>query len=498
MARATDAEKEVVAVRLCGRAGGPRQLASRVGGPRREGRAAATAPRPRRRGPGGIYAEGAFSAFAARLGDAPGLTTPRTTRTRPPGSSRRSSGDLAARATEEDACGPERYSRWQRYYNGIALDLDELYAWGWADLRRINERMWELAGELAPGAIRLADVATTLDADDARAIFGTDALLERLESLTQATVAMLDGAHFDIDERIRRCDARLAPEGSSAAPYYIAPSEDLSRPGTTWFPTLGRTRFPWWRNVSTWYHESVPGHHLQDATFLLASDRLSRFQRTEAWTSGNGEGWALYAERLMEELGAFTDPAEELGYLAGQAVRAARIVVDLGLHLGFPAPEDLGSLGGFGDCSSRPWTPEMAVALLEERAILDHETAVSEVERYLAIPGQATSYKVGERVWLQAREDGEVPPRRRLRPEAVPRVRAAARPDGARPVPRRALAAGTGRSQRALSQHEAEAGARVVGVGTGGVARHLLPAERGRTALGRGLRGARSRGTACT
>jgi uncharacterized protein (DUF885 family) len=312
---------------------------------------------------------------------------------------------VAPLATDVEACGPTRYPRWLRYYNGAELDLDELYEWGWADLRRINERMWELATTLAPSATRLADVAAALDADDDRAIFGTDALLERLEAFTQSTVKSLDGVHFDIDPRVRRCDARLAPEGSAAAPYYFPPSEDLSRPGTTWFPTLGRTRFPWWRSASTWYHESVPGHHLQDATLRVSADRLSRFQRTMAWTSGNGEGWALYAERLMEELGAFTDAGDELGYLEGQGLRAARIVVDLGLHLGYRAPKDLGELGGLGDCSSQPWTPEMAVALLEERAIQDHEFAVSEIDRYLAIPGQATSYKVGERVWLAARED---------------------------------------------------------------------------------------------
>jgi len=313
--------------------------------------------------------------------------------------------EVAPTAVGAEACGAERYPRWLRYYNGADLDLEELYAWGWEDLRRINERMWELAAQLAPGADRLADVAAALDADDARAIVGTEALLARLESFTQATVAALNGVHFDIDPRVRRCDARLAPEGSAAAPYYIAPSEDLTRPGTTWFPTLGRSRFPWWRSASTWYHEAVPGHHLQEATARLATDRLSRFQQSMAWTSGYGEGWALYAERLMEELGAFTDAGDELGYLEGQGLRAARIVVDLGLHLGYRAPEDLGELRGLGDCSSRPWTPQMAVALLEERAIQDHEFAVSEVDRYLAIPAQATSYKVGERVWLAARED---------------------------------------------------------------------------------------------
>ncbi|HEV3213850.1 MAG TPA: DUF885 domain-containing protein [Acidimicrobiales bacterium] len=318
--------------------------------------------------------------------------------------------DVAPAATGDEACGPVRYPVWLRYYNGAVLDLDELYAWAWSDLRRINERMWELAATLAPGAARLSDVAAALDADDDRAILGTDALLERLESFTQATIEALDGVHFDIDPRIRRCDARLAPEGSAAAPYYWGPSEDLSRPGTTWFPTLGRTRFPWWRSASTWYHESVPGHHLQDATSLISGDRLSRFQRTLAWTSGYGEGWALYAERLMEELGGFTDPGDELGYLEGQALRAARIVVDLGLHLGYPAPKDVGEIGTLGDRASKPWTPPMAVALLEERAIQDHEFAVSEVDRYLAIPAQATSYKIGERAWLAAREEA----RRRL------------------------------------------------------------------------------------
>ncbi|HUY16759.1 MAG TPA: DUF885 domain-containing protein [Acidimicrobiales bacterium] len=313
--------------------------------------------------------------------------------------------ELAPHANEHDACGLERYRAWSKYWNGAVLDFDELYAWGYADLRRINARMWEIAGELAPEATSLAEVARLLDRDPARAIEGTDELLRRLIFFTEQAVQKLDGVHFDIDPRIRFCDARLAPEGSAAAPYYIPPSEDLSRPGTTWFPTLGATSFSWWSQASTWYHEGVPGHHLQCATSILEADKQSRFHRLEAWTSGYGEGWALYAERLMNELGFFDDLGDEMGYLACQALRAARVMVDIGLHLQLRVPDDLGLLGDLGDCSGQVWTAPMAVAVLEERAIQGHDMSVSEVERYLGLPAQAISYKVGERSWMRAREE---------------------------------------------------------------------------------------------
>ena len=311
---------------------------------------------------------------------------------------------LALSAGDHEACGPERYAAWSQYWNGAVLDFEELYAWGFDDLQRINARMWEIAQQLLPGATSLAEVAAHLEADPARLIEGTDELLRRLIGFTEDAVAKLDGVHFDIDPRIRFCDARLAPEGGAAAPYYIPPSEDLSRPGTTWFPTLGATTFSWWSHASTWYHEGVPGHHLQCATSIIEADRQSRFHRLEAWTSGYGEGWALYAERLMNELGFFEDLGDEMGFLAGQALRAARIVGDIGLHLELPVPAGFGSLADFGDCSGKAWTPPMAVAVLEERAIQPHEMSVSEVDRYLGLPAQAISYKVGERVWMRTRE----------------------------------------------------------------------------------------------
>jgi hypothetical protein len=311
--------------------------------------------------------------------------------------------ELAPRTKATDAVGEARYARWVEAWNGASPDLDELYAWSITDLVRIHDRMVDLGRELAPLATSLTEVATILDGDPTRTIVGTDALLAKLKAFTAETVIAMDGVHFDIDPRVRFCDARIAPDGGAAAPYYIGPSEDLSRPGTTWFPTLGATEFPWWRSASTWYHEAVPGHHLQHATAILLADRQTRFHRLAGWLSGWGEGWALYAERLMDELGAFTDPADELGYLANQALRAARVVVDIGLHLNKTVPAEIGVLEPSGDCTGKPWTPELAVALLEQWTIQDHEMSVSEIDRYLGMPAQAISYKLGEKVWLEAR-----------------------------------------------------------------------------------------------
>ncbi len=312
---------------------------------------------------------------------------------------------IAPRAGEHDPCGIDRYRMWSKSWNGAELDFEELYAWGWEDLSRINSRMWEIAHELVPGAASLKEVADFLERDPTRLVEGTDELLRRLVAFTEHAVAQLDGVHFDIDPRIRFCDARLAPEGSAAAPYYIPPSEDLSRPGTTWYPTLGATTFSWWDIPSTWYHEGVPGHHLQCATSIIEADRQSRFHRLEAWTIGYGEGWALYAERLMDELGFFGDLGDEMGFLSSQALRAARVMVDIGLHLELPAPADLGELVGLGDCSGRVWNADMAVAVLDQRALQPHAMSVSEVDRYLGMPAQAISYKVGERTWMRAREE---------------------------------------------------------------------------------------------
>ena len=304
-------------------------------------------------------------------------------------------GTYMALATPHDAVGAERYAAWARYYTGADLDLRATYEWGLQDLAQITERMWKVAAKIKPDAKTLREVADYLDNAPEYKIHGKDAIIKKLLDFTQAAVTQLDGTHFDIDDRMKFCDARIAPEGSASAPYYMSPSEDMSRPGTTWLPLLGKDEVSWWHLASTWYHEAVPGHHLQVATSVLERDRLSRFQRFGAWISGYGEGWALYAERFMDDLGAFDEPGIEMGFLSAQALRATRIVIDIGMHLGYT------------DENGRVWDATSGREALMNKALLDEHHATSETDRYLGWPGQAISYKVGEREWIAARENAK-------------------------------------------------------------------------------------------
>ena len=304
-------------------------------------------------------------------------------------------GTYMSLATPNDAVGAERYAVWARYYTGSNLDLRATYEWGLADLAQITERMWKVAAKIKPDAKTLREVADYLDNAPEYKIHGKDAIVKKLLDFTQAAVTQLDGTHFDIDDRMKFCDARIAPEGSASAPYYMSPSEDMSRPGTTWLPLLGKDEVSWWHLASTWYHEAVPGHHLQVATSVLERDRLSRFQRFGAWISGYGEGWALYAERFMDDLGAFDEPGIEMGFLSAQALRATRIVIDIGMHLGYT------------DENGRVWDAVSGREALMNKALLDEHHATSETDRYLGWPGQAISYKVGEREWIAARENAK-------------------------------------------------------------------------------------------
>jgi uncharacterized protein (DUF885 family) len=283
-----------------------------------------------------------------------------------------------------------------RRWTGASLDLAEVYAWGWSQFQELRTEMQAEAQRLLPGALP-QEAMRYLD-EHSPAVEGVEEVRERLQRMMDEAIADLDGAHFDLAEPLKAVEARIAPAGSAAAPYYTRPSLDFSRPGRTWLPTLGHTRFPLWNLISTWYHEGVPGHHLQLAQWVYLSGQLSAYQISVGGVSACSEGWALYAERLMDELGYLQAEGARLGYLDAQLMRAIRVVVDVGMHLGLTVPGD--SPVGQG----QTWTPGLAREFFGAHSGRDGAFLDSEIVRYLGAPGQAISYKLGERAWLAGRD----------------------------------------------------------------------------------------------
>ncbi|MEV5439831.1 DUF885 domain-containing protein [Streptomyces sp. NPDC052682] len=308
--------------------------------------------------------------------------------------------DVYAPAIEgaPDVVGRERYARWVRYFNGTDLDLDEAYAYGWSEYHRLLGEMKREAGKILPGAATPWVALAHLD-EHGTHIEGVDEVRAWLQSLMDEAIDALDGTHFELAERVRRVESRIAPPGSAAAPYYTPPSDDFARPGITWLPTMGQTRFPVYDLVSTWYHEGVPGHHLQLAQWKHIAGNLSRYQAGVGMVSANVEGWALYAERLMDELGFLTDPERRLGYLDAQMMRAVRVIIDIGMHLELAVPDDSPFHPG------ERWTPALAQEFFRAHSSRPADFVESELTRYLSMPGQAIGYKLGERAWLLGREN---------------------------------------------------------------------------------------------
>ncbi len=302
---------------------------------------------------------------------------------------------LLERAPIKDAVGAERYGLASRTFLGAAVDLDETYVWGQEELARITDQMAQTAQRIRPGA-SVKEAIDALDADPAYLLSGTEALRTWMQERADEAVEALAGTHFDIPEPVRTIECCIAPTQTGGI-YYTGPSDDFARPGRMWWSVpKGVTEFGTWRELTTVYHEGVPGHHLQVGQTTYRRESLNRWRRLMCWVSGHGEGWALYAEWLMAELGYMDDPGNYLGLLDGQSLRAARVVLDIGIHCELPAPASVG--GG-------SWTYDKAWDFLNRHANQGEGQLRFELDRYLGWPGQAPSYKVGERLWMQVRDE---------------------------------------------------------------------------------------------
>ena len=302
--------------------------------------------------------------------------------------------ELAAHSPEQDAVGREIYSLASRDFLGAVIDLDETYEWGIEELARMTAEQESVARQILPGA-SVGEAIAFLDQDTARKLKGTDALQKWMQQTSDRVVEELSRVHFDIPPEVRRLECLIAPTEEGGI-YYTPPTDDFSRPGRMWWSVPeGVTEFDTWRELTTVYHEGVPGHHLQIGQAVHNKATLNTWRRN-AGTSGHAEGWALYAERLMQQLGFLDDPADLLGMLDGQRMRAARVVLDIGVHLQKPLPDGSGK-----------WTGEYALGFLADNVNMNDSFVRFEVDRYLGWPGQAPSYKVGQRIWEQLRDEHE-------------------------------------------------------------------------------------------
>lgn len=300
--------------------------------------------------------------------------------------------ELAPVAGEVDGVGRDLYALRSRHFLGAKIDLDETYEWGIEELARMVEEQTRIAGEIVPGG-SVADAIAALEKDPARKLHGTEALQRWMQETSDRAVAELSRDHFEIAEPIKELECMIAPTQEGGI-YYTGPSDDFSRPGRMWWSVPeGVTEFDTWRELTTVYHEGVPGHHLQIGQAVYNRAELNLWRRQLGGTSGHAEGWALYAERLMEELGYLDDPADRLGMLDGQRMRAARVVLDIGVHLGKPRLDGQGT-----------WDHDYALAFMRDNVNMNDSFVRFEVNRYLGWPGQAPSYKVGQRIWEQIRD----------------------------------------------------------------------------------------------
>ena len=291
--------------------------------------------------------------------------------------------EILPHAGDRDAVGRERYERFSRDFLGAVVDLDETYEWGRERLAAIDAEQRAIAERLYGPGVSVREALDRLNADPARTVHGTRALQAWMQATSDAAMSALDGVHFDIPGPLRTLECRIAPS-STGGIYYTGPSDDFSRPGRMWWSVpAGTEDFATWQERTTVFHEGVPGHHLQVGMQTHLSGELNSWRRLVCWVSGHGEGWALYAEKLMADLGFQDDPGDRMGMLDSQRLRAARVVLDIGVHLGKERPAELVDLPGVGEGL---WDAGSAWAFLRHNVAMDESFLRFELDRYLGWP----------------------------------------------------------------------------------------------------------------
>jgi uncharacterized protein (DUF885 family) len=265
----------------------------------------------------------------------------------------------------------------------LPLDPDELHHIGLAALAEIEERIADL-GIHAMGTSDINDIMTRLRHDATQDTQGAPAMARAAVAVSRAQDRLAEIIRPPMPPlcTVEPMPPHMAEFGSP--PYYSPPAPDGSRPGAYLFNHIHPGQAGQWALEATAFHEAIPGHHVQFARLQLMS-HLPRLL-TAFYVVPHGEGWGLYAERLADEFGLYSDDTQRLGMLGCAAWRAVRLVVDSGLH-------------------ARGWSREQARAFAYAHSPMPPGFVDAEIDRYIAVPGQALGYLIGQREIRRLRDD---------------------------------------------------------------------------------------------
>lgn len=271
--------------------------------------------------------------------------------------------------------GKDWYGYLIRYWTTTDLTPDEIFATGEREVARIRREMDSVKNSTGFTG-DLPAFFNFIRTDKQFKIFSTPSqILDTFRGIEQKIMPSVKELYGHLPKtkfEVRQTEAFRA---ASASAEYMPGATDGSRPGVFYVPILDARTFNYTGMECLFLHEAIPGHHFQ-TSIQQENDSLPKFRRF-TWIGSYGEGYALYCEGLGKELGLYTNPYSYFGHLSDEIHRAIRLVVDVGMH-------------------AKGWTREQAIKYMMENEPLSEQEAVAEIERYMAIPGQALSYKIGE------------------------------------------------------------------------------------------------------
>ena len=271
--------------------------------------------------------------------------------------------------------GKELYKHLIKLFTTTDMTADEIHNLGLSEVSRISKEMIEVKNEVGfKGSLK--EFFNYVRNNDTLMPFKTaEDVLKNFNSIHDRMKPQIEKM-FDLKPKTK-FEVRRTEEfrEKSASAEYSPGSLDGSRPGIFYTPIPDATKYNTYSDESLFLHEAIPGHHYQ-ISLTQENELLPMFRKT-LWYSGYGEGWALYCESLGKELGLYDDPYQYFGMLGAEMHRAIRLVVDTGIH-------------------SKGWTREEAIQYSLDNEAESEAGIISEIERYMAMPAQALSYKIGQ------------------------------------------------------------------------------------------------------